>query len=1331
MRRYPGTNPFEISQEKLFNGRDDEKSELILNITLNRTLTIHADSGSGKSSIINTKILSERKFGKNEYQPVLINFEKFPDYEFINPSTSNKEVIISHVIKNIKQKYEVLKNLVELPEWLMEKFEDNLWFWDKVFQANSLGLLLIFDQFELLENYTKEQIKYFGQELLRAINMDFPFKEFSKEINLIDSPSKDKFLPILFEKSDLKLVFAIREDKLGVLNLLKYYFPLISSNDYFLKKLSVSGAVEAIKNPGMAEGKFDSPKLKFTDEAIKVIINDLLLKSGIASNENNSQMLTHLNEDRIDNIDPFELQIICAGIENEYCKDGEDDVEEMHYDEIEDDGKINSTEDEVNISVDNLPDFKKIVENFYTRKWLKVDKEFSNLAEYDKCKSHIIRELLKNNIRVKVSQESFNPFERRILEKLGKRTVGLIRKDTVDKINYYQIPHDRLAAPFSIDLKDIEEKERNKKFDGLYRKIIQDLINENNYNKDLPIKIYDFFEHNLITADKTIAKVEESKIPKYLLQIIKTLINNEFISSYVDERGIEFIQLADSSLIGQILKVKDRKTQEKKILKQRQIFISTIIVVVLSFFGYLAFEIVKDSAIKNDHNEKIIAQKRIDSLRDVFFNPALLIEFHNPTLCYQLITEARTVDTASFFIKDFLGKFLYKRPYFVSKRLLDNDYLFAVAGKDTCYQFTDGEITTYNYKHANSITSNCATYKSLNTERILGVRNIGGGIFYMQALPKDDYYLITLNNIRQKIPYTSFKYHKNALPRIVAFTDDRKSVFLDGVIYHTNNTDSLVLKVYDDTKDIMSAAFTHDGKLLMVGYWGGQILVFDVNGKDGKAITGYRGGNFNSVISALEISPDDKFMADGDHSGNVHLWKIKDSYANLKAPKDTALKNDVIKFNYYPFKTLSWHQKAINSIAISQSGKRVISGSDDKTAIVWDIEGNIKAVLRGHRDGVEHVQFTNDTSNIITQSVSGEVLVWAASKPDDLLKMGQLELFDRYDYLSLGIDYKTYHSIVMDVKTNDAQDKFQGFADSVQMLTRELKSLPYVNDYPDNQKFMNSLKNYLAELDNRYSRSEQKRKDYPNFPVELWKKLRIAYLDMLYNKKPALTRAGITENKKQETKNKIEYYKLIISEYERDFRAWNTVKHNLYQYRKRFSQDDFSYKMEKSDANWIEEVFKRYYLKFPEIKIDYSEGLSDLGYIFYNQKNYLAAILEYEKEIGLWGDKKNIKTLNLDFNIIICNLQLNKTEKALNLLDTLLIKYAKIDNIVYTEKVTKSFNKKFSSNFSDEDFSAYYLLDEKASKLNIPTNPPSLAIFEAKVTEMLKNNKIYKALKAN
>ena len=79
------------------------------------------------------------------------------------------------------------------------------------------------------------------------------------------------------------------------------------------------------------------------------------------------------------------------------------------------------------------------------------------------------------------------------------------------------------------------------------------------------------------------------------------------------------------------------------------------------------------------------------------------------------------------------------------------------------------------------------------------------------------------------------------------------------------------------------------------------------------------------------------------------------------------------------------HSRFVTSVRFSADGKRIVSGSHDKTAKLWDAEtGRVIRTLTGHSAGVESVRFSLDGKRIVSGSGDNTVKVWNAESGQEI-----------------------------------------------------------------------------------------------------------------------------------------------------------------------------------------------------------------------------------------------------------------------------------------------------------------------------------------------------------
>ncbi|KAJ7091066.1 hypothetical protein C8R44DRAFT_891755 [Mycena epipterygia] len=82
------------------------------------------------------------------------------------------------------------------------------------------------------------------------------------------------------------------------------------------------------------------------------------------------------------------------------------------------------------------------------------------------------------------------------------------------------------------------------------------------------------------------------------------------------------------------------------------------------------------------------------------------------------------------------------------------------------------------------------------------------------------------------------------------------------------------------------------------------------------------------------------------------------------------------------------HNDPVNSVCFSPDGLRAISGSDDKTARIWDLAtGEQLHKLHGHEGPVTSVSFSPDGLHTISSSIDKTVRIWDVSTGEQLHKL--------------------------------------------------------------------------------------------------------------------------------------------------------------------------------------------------------------------------------------------------------------------------------------------------------------------------------------------------------
>jgi WD40 repeat protein/tRNA A-37 threonylcarbamoyl transferase component Bud32 len=194
------------------------------------------------------------------------------------------------------------------------------------------------------------------------------------------------------------------------------------------------------------------------------------------------------------------------------------------------------------------------------------------------------------------------------------------------------------------------------------------------------------------------------------------------------------------------------------------------------------------------------------------------------------------------------------------------------------------------------------------------------------------------------------------------------------------------LKVWDTNKgqeilslrhrrDVNSVAFSPDGKRIVSGSGGGEVLgpgkiprffgelkVWDA--ETGQEILSFQG--HTTAVKSVTFSPDGKrILSSGDDT--LKVWDVETGQE---------------------VRSLKGHTGPVYSVAFSLNGKRIVSGSQDRTLKVWDAEtGQEVHSLKGHTDNVTGVAFSPDGKRIVSSSQDQTLKVWDADKGLEVLSL--------------------------------------------------------------------------------------------------------------------------------------------------------------------------------------------------------------------------------------------------------------------------------------------------------------------------------------------------------
>jgi len=401
--RYPGIRAFEKNERHVFFGRRIESKKLYNLIKAKPLAVLFAKSGIGKSSLINAGV--EPLLEKDYFQVIKIRLQ----------TTSISSV-------------EMVKN--ELKPFLDEerlkthtKGEPGLWEYLRACDFNRNGEkltpVLIFDQFEEFFEHSKSDQEELNQELADMVSNRLP-ERIRASLRAISFRDRSQDQLDWHSPIPVKFIFAIRSDRMSLMDEMSIKIPSILHHRFHLKPLDIAAAKEAIIEPAaLKEEGFDTPPFTYDPVALETILDYLKNKN--------------------DEIESFQLQLLCQNIERKVLNKKANDLVVQEAD------------------FGGAFGIKSILNNYY-------EQEINELEEAERplARTFIEEGLIVGGRRVGISEgveEKTYGIDKDLLSKL--LASRLIRAENTHLGRSFELSHDTLVDPILQSYK-VRQREEDK-----------------------------------------------------------------------------------------------------------------------------------------------------------------------------------------------------------------------------------------------------------------------------------------------------------------------------------------------------------------------------------------------------------------------------------------------------------------------------------------------------------------------------------------------------------------------------------------------------------------------------------------------------------------------------------------------------------------------------------------------------------------------------------------------------------------------------------------------------------------------------------------------------
>ena len=251
-----GLQPYTEDDAYRFKGRTEELQELFRLIVRNDFTVCYAESGEGKTSLLNAGVFPLLR--ENMYFPIAITFTS-DDYK-VTPD--NFDAIIDRCIKDSIAEYNEKNNGASVKYELcstdfqglgsQDKLQQELskysWWKLRNYKPQAMGLtftpVFVFDQFEEVFNLPGSIVwtkKFF--DWLEDVSSDSCPDEIATKVR--DVIGDKAAFPTIKEEKGFKAVFSLRKEFIGELDywgMQTHFIPALKDNRYCLKALTYEGA---------------------------------------------------------------------------------------------------------------------------------------------------------------------------------------------------------------------------------------------------------------------------------------------------------------------------------------------------------------------------------------------------------------------------------------------------------------------------------------------------------------------------------------------------------------------------------------------------------------------------------------------------------------------------------------------------------------------------------------------------------------------------------------------------------------------------------------------------------------------------------------------------------------------------------------------------------------------------------------------------------------------------------------------------------------------------------------------------------------------------------
>lgn len=193
---------------------------------------------------------------------------------------------------------------------------------------------------------------------------------------------------------------------------------------------------------------------------------------------------------------------------------------------------------------------------------------------------------------------------------------------------------------------------------------------------------------------------------------------------------------------------------------------------------------------------------------------------------------------------------------------------------------------------------------------------------------------------------------------------------------------------------IYSAKFSPDGKFIATGGYDKMVMIWDpdsvrpidvakrLDNQPQPQANVLRLAGHDGPVRSVAFSPQGHLALSGSEDNTIRVWDLTAALAGSTGSAGVEPRP--------ANKVLRGHGGAVRSCVFSPDGQRVLSGGDDQSARLWNLQGYEEVrvlhatVFSGHEDAVLAARYSADGQHIVTASRDRTASLWRAATGEPL-----------------------------------------------------------------------------------------------------------------------------------------------------------------------------------------------------------------------------------------------------------------------------------------------------------------------------------------------------------